>query len=70
VTTDRQPANQADRAQDARGAPEPAALTWARAELRERVQRPRAVLPPIAETADRQPHEAEHSPLADMEAEP
>ncbi len=70
VTTDRRPAKEADRAQEARGAPQPAALTWARAELRERIQRAGPALRPAGQLAQRQTPEAGRSPLADREAEP
>ena len=60
---------QAGRAQDATSAPEPAAVTWARAQLRERIQQAAVPLCP-AQPAHRQPCEPEHSPQADREAEP
>jgi len=68
-TTDRQPSNDAGRAQDARGAPEPAALTWARAQLRERIQRAGFALRPADQPTGRQMPEADRSPLADREPE-
>ena len=61
---------EADPAQDARNAPDPAAVTWARAQLRERIQQAGAALGPAAETAHRQTREADRSPLADREPEP
>jgi hypothetical protein len=70
MTTDRQPANDPGRAQEAKGAPEPAALTWARAELRGRIQRAGVALRPAGQSADRQAPEADRPPLADREAEP
>ena len=69
VTTDRQSAEEADPAQEVRGAPQPAALTWTRAELRARIQRGPA-LRPIEQLTHRQTAEAGRSPLADREAEP
>jgi hypothetical protein len=70
VTTDRPPADEAGRAKDDQRAPEPAAVTWTRARLREQIQRPGAALALIGETADRHTHETQRSPLADKEAEP
>jgi hypothetical protein len=64
----RQRAADAGRAQDARSAPERAPVTWARAQLRERIQRAGAA--PAVEPAHRRTHEPEHSPVADREAEP
>jgi hypothetical protein len=69
-TTDRRPANHARRAQDAKGAPQPAASTWARAELREQIQRAGAALGAAAQPANRQTRQTDRSPLADREAEP
>ena len=66
----RQRAADAGRAQDARSAPERAPVTWARAQLRERIQRAGAALGPTAEPAHRRTHKPGHSPLADREAEP
>jgi hypothetical protein len=66
VTTDRQPTDKAGSARDDERAPESAAVTWARAQLRERIQRAGAALAP----ADRQTREMDRSPLADREAEP
>jgi hypothetical protein len=70
VTTDRQPADKADSARDDGRAPEPAADTWARAQLRERIQQAGAALAPTAQPADRRTREMDRSPLADREAEP
>jgi hypothetical protein len=53
-----------------RSAAEPAAVTWTRARLREQIQQSGAALASIGWAADKQTHEAERSPLADMEAEP
>jgi hypothetical protein len=66
----RHPAADAGRAQDATSTSEPAAVTWARAQLREQIQRVGAALDPAAQPAERQRREIEHSPLADREAEP
>jgi hypothetical protein len=69
LTTDRQPADKAGSARN-EGAPEPAVITWTRAQLRERIQQAGAALDPAAQPADRQTREIDRSPLADMEAEP
>jgi hypothetical protein len=61
---------EADPAQDARNAPDPVPVTWARAQLRERIQQAGAALDPAAETARRQLREADRTPLADREPEP
>jgi hypothetical protein len=66
---DRQPTDKAGSARDDERAPEPAAVTWARAQLRERIQQAGAALDPAAQPADRQVHEIDRSPL-DMEPEP
>jgi hypothetical protein len=57
-------------AQEAKSTPEPAALTWTRAQLRERIQQTGAALAPAAEPADRRTREPEHSPAEDREIEP
>ncbi len=66
----RRRAAEADRAQHARSAPEPAAVTWARAQLREQIQRAGAALAPAAQPANRQTRQTDRSPMADREAEP
>jgi len=66
----RQRAAEAGRAQDARSTPEPPAVTWARAQLREQIQRTGAALAPAAQRANRQTRETDRTPLADREAEP
>jgi hypothetical protein len=66
----RQRAAEAGRAQDARSAPEPAPVTWAHAQLRERIQRAGAVLTPAAEPANTQTRKTDRPPLAEREAEP
>jgi hypothetical protein len=45
-------------------------VTWARAQLREQIQRAGSALAPTAETANRQTRKTDRPPLADMEAEP
>ena len=50
--------------------PDPAPLTWARAQLRERIQQAGAALAPTTEPADRPTREADRTPLADREPEP
>jgi hypothetical protein len=67
---DRQPTDEACSARDYERALEPAAVTWASAQLRERIQQVGAALSPTAQPADRQVHEIDRSPLADMEPEP
>jgi hypothetical protein len=57
-------------AQDAVSAPDPATVTWARAQLREQIQRAGAALAPTAQPTNRQQHEMDRSPLADREPEP
>jgi hypothetical protein len=66
----RRRAAEAGRAQYASSAPEHAPVTWARTQLRERIQRAGAAPAPAAEPAHRRTHEPEHSPLADREAQP
>jgi len=61
---------EADPAQDARNASDPVPVTWARAQLRERIQQAGAALDPDAETAHRQMREETRTPLADREPEP
>jgi hypothetical protein len=70
VTTDRRPADKAASARDDEHAPEPAAVTWTRAQLRARIQQSGVTLASISEITDRQTLETERSPLADREAEP
>jgi hypothetical protein len=70
VTTDRQPAGEPSRAPDARSAPEPAAVTWARARLRQQIQRAGSALPPSAQPTNRHPRKTDRSPLGDREPEP
>jgi hypothetical protein len=57
-------------AQDANSTPEPAAHTWTRAQLRERIEQTGAALAPAAELAGRRTREPEHSPVEDREPEP
>jgi hypothetical protein len=66
----RRRAAEAGRAKDGRNAPEPAPVTWARAQLREQIQRAGSALSPAAEPANRPTHKIDRPPLADMEAEP
>jgi hypothetical protein len=61
---------EANTAQEAKSTPEPAALTWTRAQLRERIQQAGAALAPAAEPAGRSGREPEHSPAEDREPEP
>ncbi len=70
VATDRQPADKAGIARDDERAPEPAAITWTRAQLRERIQRAGPTLVRAAQSADRPTCEMDRSPLADREPEP
>jgi hypothetical protein len=62
-------AAKAGRAKDGRSAPEPAPVTWARAQLREQIQRAGSALASTAETANRETRKTDRPPLADMEAE-
>jgi hypothetical protein len=65
----RQREAEAGRAPGTRSAPEPAGVTWARAELREQIQRVGRGAP-AAEPANWQTREPDRSLLADREAEP
>jgi hypothetical protein len=60
----------ADPTRDAGSAPAPVAVTWARGELRERIQEGWAALDPAAEPAHASMRQPGHSPPADREAEP
>jgi hypothetical protein len=66
----RRRAAEAGRAQDGRNAPEPAAVTWARAQLRDQIQRAGSASAPAAQPANTQARDTDRSPLADREAEP
>jgi len=66
----RQRTAEAGRAKDGRSAPEPPPVTWARAQLREQIQRAGSALAPVGEPASRQTRKTDRPPLADMEAEP
>ncbi len=57
-------------AQEAKSTPEPAAVTWTRAQLRDRIQQVGAALAPAAVPAGRRTREPEHSPAEDREIEP
>ena len=70
VTTHRQPTDKAGCARDDERAPEPAAITWTRAQPRERIQRAGPTLVPAAKPTDRPTREIDRSPLADREPEP
>jgi len=66
----RRRAAEAGRAKDGRSAPELAPVTWARAQLREQIQRAGSALAPAAEPATRQTRNTDRPPLADLEADP
>jgi len=66
----RQRATQASHARDTKNTPEPAAVTWTRAQLQERIQQAGAALAQASPGVDKQTHETDRSPLADREAEP
>ena len=66
----RRRAAEAGRAKDGRSAPEPAPVTWARAQLREQIQRAGSAPSPAAEPGNRQTRNTDRPLLADMEAEP
>jgi hypothetical protein len=70
VTADRQPAGEPCLPPDARSAPEPAAVTWARARLREQIQQAGAAPAPAAQPTNRQTRKTRRAPLADREPEP
>jgi hypothetical protein len=63
----RRRAAEAGRAKDGRSGPEPAPVTWARAQLREQIQREGAALAPNTQLANRQTRQIDRSPLGDME---
>ena len=65
----RRRAAEAGRAKDSRNAPQPAPVTWARAQLREQIQRAGSALASTAETANSETRKTDRPPLADMEAE-
>ena len=69
VTTDRQLADNAGSARDDERAPEPAAITRTRAQLREQIQRAGAAPDPTAQPTHRQTRETDRAPLADREPE-
>jgi hypothetical protein len=69
VNTDRQPTDKAGSPRNER-APEPAAVTGARAQLRERIQRSGPPSAPTAQPTERQTREMNRSPLTDREPEP
>jgi hypothetical protein len=69
LTTDRQPTEKQP-ARETTNALQPAALTWTRARLRDRIQQAGAALDPAAQPTDRQTCEMNRSPLADREPEP
>ena len=60
----------AARAPGTRSAPEPAGATWARAELREQIQRIWGGEARSARPANKQTREIDRSPMADREPEP
>ena len=66
----RHQAARADPATDSTRVPDPAAMTWARAQLREQIQRAGAELAPALPSPGKQPSEADRSPYADREPEP
>ncbi len=66
----RQRAAEAGRAPGTRSTPEPPAVTWARAQLREQIQRAGTALALDIQPANRQTRQTDCSPLADMEPEP
>jgi hypothetical protein len=66
----RHQAARADPATDSIRVPDPAAVTWVRAQLREQVQRAGAELGPALQSPGKQPSEADPSPYADREPEP
>jgi hypothetical protein len=57
-------------AQDTTNDPARGAVTWTRAQLRERIRQAGAESDPAAEPARRRMPEPDHAPLADREAEP
>jgi hypothetical protein len=65
----RRRAAEADRAKDGKSAPEPEPVPWARAQLRELIQRAGSALAPTTEPANRPARQADRPPLADLEAE-
>ena len=69
ATTDQQPADKAGGTRDDERTPEPAAITWTRAQLREQIQRAGAAPDPTAQPTHRQTRETDRAPLADREPE-
>jgi hypothetical protein len=63
-------AARADPARDSIRVPDPAAVTWARAQLREQIQRAGNELDPALQSPGKQPSQADPSPYADREPEP
>jgi hypothetical protein len=66
----RHQAARADPARDSIRVPDPVVVTWARAQLREQIQRAGAELGPALQPPGKQPREADPSPYADREPEP
>jgi hypothetical protein len=66
----RQPMAEPQSAADSAGIPAPPDVSWARAQLRERIQRAGAELAPTLQPPGQQPREADRSPYADKEPEP
>jgi len=66
----RSQAGKAARAPGSRSAPEPVGVTWARAELREQIQRIWGGEAHAAQPANTQTREIDRSPIADREPEP
>jgi hypothetical protein len=66
----RHQAARADPAWDSTQVPDPAPLTWARAEVRERIQHAGAELGPALQSPGGQPSEQDRSPYPDREPEP
>ena len=63
-------AAKATHAPGTRSAPEPAGATWARAELREQIQRLWAREARAAQPANKQTRQIDRPPMADKEPEP
>lgn len=70
TTRKRQQTAETDPAKKTISPPDPAVVTWTRAQLRERIQQVGAELAPISQPAGKQTREADRSPQIDREIEP
>jgi hypothetical protein len=66
----RQPMAEAEPAPDPAGAPARPSVNWARARLREQIQRDGAEPAPAHQSPSKQPRQTDRAPYADREPEP